>query len=360
MNANSSRVKQQRGFSTVEMVITIVIIAIVTTFGVLGIKSARAEYHQQNAARLFAQYVEKARQDAIRRHAATGNESSVQSFDAGTNTYAVTMDWGSGTVETRQFDLGSDLSFETIGKKVSFDWRGRIPEAWVFQIRSDYLNKSVPVDVSGSGDITVGEQHYPDRNIPQVEVSQVTGDVAPDDATPTPTANPTVDPTPSPQTSPSPSPTQSATPTPSPTATPNNNGNGNGPGGNNGNGNGNSTPTPTPTPTPSPSATPIPQCVSTISPSSITLSQSVSTHQTGTATFSMTNATGVRTLTATQAGNGNSLVISLSLARLEGSGSSVITVTSKNGAGNRGVFIVNVAGTPACGSGAHFTVSVTN
>ena len=370
MNAKSRRAKQQHGFTIAQMVITITIIAIVSTFGVLGIKNARAEYAHQNAARLFASYVEKTRQDAIRRHATSGNESSIESFNPGTGTYAVSMDFGSGTVETRNFELGSGLSFDTVAKKVSFDWRGRIPEAWVFQIHSGYLDKNVPVDVSGSGDITVGSQHFPDQDIPQIEVSQVTGDVA--DATPTPTptpvSTPSIQASPSPEVSPSPTPTQSATPTPtptptpSPTATPNGNGNGNGNNGNNGNGNGNSTPTPTPTPTPSPSASPspIPQCVSTVSPSTLLLSQSDSTKSRGTATFTMTNATGVRTISATQAGNGNSLVISLSLARIEGSGSSVVTVTTKNGAGNRGTFIVNVAGTPACGSGAQLTVSVSN
>jgi hypothetical protein len=80
----------------------------------------------------------------------------------------------------------------------------------------------------------------------------------------------------------------------------------------------------------------------------------------GTSTFTMTNATGVRIISASQAGNGNSLVLGLSLSRIEGSGSSVLSVTSKNGAGNRGVFIVNVTTDPACGSGAQLTVSVSN
>lgn len=356
MKANRRRVKQQHGFTIVQMVITIAIIAIVTTFGVLGIKNARAEYRLQNSSRLFASYIEKARQDAIRRHPVSGSESSVESFDPGTNTYAVTMDWGSGTVETRNFTLESGLSFDTAPKKVSFDWRGRITEAWVFQIHSDYLNRNMPVDVSGSGDITVGEQHFPDQMIPAVEISQVNGDVDTSTPTPSPTAStlptPPVDASPSPEASPSPT----ATPTPS------NNGNGQGPDGNNGNGNGNgnATPTPTATPVASPSATPIPQCVSAISPSTLSLSQSDATKQTGTATFTMTNATGVRTITATQVGNGNALVIGLSLSRIDGNGSSVVSITTKNGSGNRGTFVVNVAGTPACGSGAQLTVSVSN
>src|SRR5262245_31928127 len=112
--------KQQRGFTIMQMVITITIIAIVTTFGVLGIRNARAEYRLQSAARLFSTYIEKARVDAIRRHAPTGSESSVETFGPGTTTYAITMDFGSGSLETRTFSLETGLTFATEAKKVSF------------------------------------------------------------------------------------------------------------------------------------------------------------------------------------------------------------------------------------------------
>jgi type II secretory pathway pseudopilin PulG len=348
---------RQQGFTITQMVITLAIISLVSTFGVLGIRTARAQFKLQSSARLFASYVEKARLDAIRRHAEPGQESSIETFGE-TSSYAVTMDWGSGAPETRTFDLDSGLIFSTIAKKVSFNWRGRIDEAWVFQIYSDYLKDALPVDVSGSGDITVGEQHFPDQSIPPVEITQVTGDV---DVDPTPT--PTPEPIPGPEDDPNSSPTP--TPTPVEDTGPGN-GNGN-PGGGNGNGNGNDNPgsTPTPTPTPVPEDPegddpPIPQCISTISPSTLSLSQSDSSKLSGSATFTMVNATGVRTISATQAGNGNSLVVGVSLVRIDGSGSSVITVTTKNGAGNRGVFVVNVAGSPSCGSAQQLTVSVSN
>jgi len=344
-----------------QMIVTIAIISIVSVFGVLGITNARAEFRLQNSARLFASYVEKARVDAIRRHAPSGQESWIETFGPGTSDYAVTMDFGNG-LETRTFQLETGLAFSTAAARVTFDWRGRISQAWVFQIFSSYLERGMPVDVSGSGDITVGEQHFPDQLIPPVEVTQVTGDV---DSDPTPTPSPVVEATPpiedpggGDQTDPvDPTPT----PTPSPTATPPGNGNGSD-NGNNGNGNGNATPTPTPTPTPSPSpySTPIPQCVSTVSPSSLSLSQSNTIKQSGTATFTMTNATGVRIINAKQAGNGNSLTIALSLLRIDGSGSSVITVTTKKGGGNRGVFIVEISASPGCGSAVQLPVSVSN
>jgi type II secretory pathway pseudopilin PulG len=349
---------RKNGFTILQMIVTIAIIAIVTTFGVLGITTARAEFRLQNSARMFASYIEKARADSVRRHASPGAESSVETFGAGSTTYAVTMDFGSGTVETRSFPLETGLSFNTAAKKVAFDWRGRIPAAWVFQVFSTQLAKSLPVDVSGSGDITVGEQHFPDQLIPAVAIAEVTGDTISD-----PTAPPSGSPTPTPD--PSATPTPTPTPIPTPTPTPSNgNGGDNGNGGTgNGNGNGNNptpTPTPIPTPTPSVTPTPIPQCVATLSPSTLSLSQSVDALKTGTAVLRLTNATGVRTLSVAQEGNGNSLVTSLSLVRLDGSGYSIISVTTKNGAGNRGVFVVDVIADPACGSTQHLTVSVSN
>jgi type II secretory pathway pseudopilin PulG len=359
MNQNRRAARLQPGFTTLQMVVTIAIISVVSVFGVLGITNARAEFRLQNSARLFASYIEKARVDAIRRHAPDGEESSIETFGPGTSNYAVTMDFGSGALETRTFQLETGLSFSTAAKKVSFDWRGRITEAWVFQIFSSFLERSLPVDVSGSGDVAVGEQHFPDQLIPPVEVTQVTGDV---DADPTPTASPSVEATPPIEdpggggdvTDPVDDPPSDIPPTDD------GNGGDNGNGGTgNGNGNGNASPTPTPTPTPTPNEE-IPQCVSTISPNQLKLSQSDVTKQTGSATFTMANASGVRVISASLLGNGNSLNIEVGLQRIDGSGSSVITITTKHGAGNRGVFIVEVSGSPSCGSAQKLEVSVSN
>lgn len=367
MKLNSNDAKHERGFTVTQMVITISIIAVISTFGVLGIKTARAEFRLQSAARLFASYIEKARADSIRRQATPGDESSVEIFGEGTTGYAITMDFGNG-VETRTFELEPGIEFGTAAQKVSFDWRGRLTQpctftrSCVFQVRSVYLQQNLPVDVSGSGDITVGEQRFPDRLIPEVAISEVTNDVDNSTPIPTPTPSPSPQGTPPVEDSPDPEDDPEPTPTPSPTPTPNGNGNGSGndgaPGnGDNGNPNGNPTPSPTPSVSPSPGT---PQCTSTISPSELLLSQSEENHQTGTATFSMTNATGVRIISVSQAGNGNSLTLGLSLERIDGPGSSVITVTTKPGAGNRGVFVVQVAASPGCGSTQKLTVTVSN
>lgn len=364
MRPNSRTTTQQRGFTIPQMVITLMIIAVVSATGVLGIKTARAEFRLQNNARLFATYIEKARADAIRRHAAVAEESSIETFGPGTTGYAITMDFGTGTVETRTFNLDSGLSFSTAAKKVSFDWRGRIAEAWVFQVFSDYLQRSLPVDVSGSGDITVGEQHFPDQLIPPVVIAEVTGDVdLSANPTPTPTPTPTPsgtppleepDPEDSPDATPTPTPTPTATPTPTPT--PNGNGNGDGNDGNNGNDN---NPNASPTPTPTPGGT---ECTSSVSPSELFLSQSDPTKQSGTVTFTMVaNGTGTpRIISASQLGNGNAVNLSLSLLRIDGSGSSVLTIGTKSGAGNRGVFIIQVSADPSCGSAQQIKVTINN
>src|SRR4030095_13489952 len=131
MNHNRGVTTQQHGFTTMQMIVTISIISIVSVFGVLGITNARAEFRLQSSARLFATYIEKARVDAIRRHAPSGQESSIETFGPGRSDYAVTMDFGAGNLETRTFYLETGLSFSTTAKKVTFDWRGRITEAWV-------------------------------------------------------------------------------------------------------------------------------------------------------------------------------------------------------------------------------------
>ena len=374
----NSRIKQQHGFTLTQMLFTIAIIAIVSTFGVMGIRTARAEFRLQSSARLFASYIEKARADSVRRHAAPGDESWVQSSAAGGNTYTIRMDFGTGTVETRTFTLDPGLEFSTASLLVTFDWRGRLTQqcsetlSCVFQVLSPTLDKAIPVDVSGSGDITVDAQHFPDGLIEEIPLTAVNnGDVNPDPGgTPAVEGTPPIDPvdpvdpidpidpidpggdtaTPTP----TPTPTVTPTATPSPTATPHGNGNGGGNDGNNGNGNGNASPTPTPTGSG--------QCVATLSPSSFTISQSDETKKTGTAVFTMSGESlgTTRIITATLQGNGNSVEITKSLTRIDGSGSSVISVTSKNGSGNRGVFQVNVFAEPSCGSPQVLTVTVNN
>jgi len=61
----------QHGFTTIQLLITLAIGAIVTAFATVGIVTARAHIRRVNSARNFAVLVERARSDSIRRHAAT-------------------------------------------------------------------------------------------------------------------------------------------------------------------------------------------------------------------------------------------------------------------------------------------------
>lgn len=351
-----SSARSQGGFTIIQMVITLAIIGVVSTFGILGITSARAEMRIQNSARTFAVYIERARSDAVRRHAAAGSESTVETFGPGTNYFNVRMDFnGTGVLTTRTFTLDTNVEFSTVAQTAVFDWRGRIPVELAFQVFNG--SKSIPVDISGSGDVTIDSQIFADLVIPDVVGSAVASDVVPD-------------PTPFPPVTPTPTPTPNPSPTPTPTPTPNGNGNGNG--GNNGNGNnGNGNPTPTPTPVPTPTPTPIPTptptptptgqpppCTSSVTPTTLTLSQSQSTHRSGTAVFTLTNGIGVRTIKAAMVGQ--SLNLSVSPTSISGSGSATVTIASKTGNGNRGTFLVNISATPSCGTTQQVTVTVSN
>jgi Tfp pilus assembly protein FimT len=341
-----------------QMIITVAIIAIVSTFGFLGIVNARARMRVQNSARMFAAYAEKVRADSIRRHAAVGNEASIQSNSEGGNTFTVRMDFdGSGNLQTRTFTLDQDVTFNNSPKTATFDWRGRITDSVVFQVFNSSVNFGLPVDISGSGDVTIGDQIFGDQAIPDVALAGVSPDIA-TDPTPYPTATP--DPTPTPNPDP--------TPTPVPTATPPGNGNGNGNGTPPDNSPHNSptptplpsaTPTPSINPSPTPSPSPIPPiCSSAIDRESLTLSQSLVS--TGAVRFTLTNATGTHTISATTAGNGNPLTLTVVPTSFVGNGTAVITVGAKSGAGNRGSFTVNISASPTCGTTRQVSVTVNN
>jgi len=122
---NTQTPNSQLGFSTIQLLITIAVVAIVCTFAFMGIISARAHLRRTNSARLFASYVEQARADSVRRHAQGAQQASIQQIN--TTTYAVTMDFsGSGTVTTKNFSTESGVTIN-MPRTVTFDWRGRIP-----------------------------------------------------------------------------------------------------------------------------------------------------------------------------------------------------------------------------------------
>ena len=159
-----------RGFSLLELMIVMTVIAIVSTFAILGIKRSRNSINLQNSARVFASYCEKARLGAIRRHDATNVDIT------GPTTYNVTMDFdATGTIGVRTFTLEKGVVFtdstntaytvdgggnvsSSNGEAVSwadFNWRGRTSQCSMLFRMQNSNNERSAVQVAGSGDVTI-------------------------------------------------------------------------------------------------------------------------------------------------------------------------------------------------------------
>jgi type II secretory pathway pseudopilin PulG len=149
--------RSDRGFSILQMVITLTIASVVSTFAVISFVNSRQSLRKQNSVRLLAGNLEKARLDSIRRHASPFPSSVV--FTSPT-TYDVTMDYGSGTPTTRTFTFEGGVEvFSTPLPSVSFNWRGRTAACTNrFAIKNTRGEQS-EIDVSDAGDVTV------DRNV---------------------------------------------------------------------------------------------------------------------------------------------------------------------------------------------------
>lgn len=148
------RRRGERGFGIVQIVITLAIAGIISTFAIMKITYARDSMRLAGSARLFGSWVEKARLDAIRRHAT----SSVQFLN--TTTYRVTMDFdGRGVIGSRDitFDQGVSL-LSAAPPTLSFDWRGRVSNCTLTFAMQNNSGDQTSVDVTGSGDVTVDNE----------------------------------------------------------------------------------------------------------------------------------------------------------------------------------------------------------
>ena len=323
--------RREDGFSLLQLVLVLAITVIVSGAAVMSIQGARRSLRLANSGRQFASYLEKARADSVRRRAQPGNESSVQLVN--TTTYRVSMGWnGSTTVTSRDFPLENGVVFQSILITIRFDWRGRpttgVETAFALKNEADeFLN----VDVTGSGDVTLGSEVFQDADIPNVNLNaNVTGDTIVDqpdpNATPTPTPTPTPVPTATP--TPTPYPTATPTPTPDPSATP--------------------TPTPNPTATPTPVPTPVP-CVPAVSPPSISIRKSI-----GSAPVTITLSGGGHGTVYIES-NPPNLTVTPATQTIIAGGAATFVISSNNT--TRGDFTV-VFNTP-CGT-TSVVVSVTN
>ncbi len=321
------RVKGERGFTMIQVLITVSLVAIVSTFGVMAIGSARASFRLSGSSRELAGFLEKARSNAIRRN----NTATVSIVNA--TSYTVTMDSdGDGTVETRTITLQDGVTFDngSIGTSAVFDWRGRVPNQLGIILRND-RGASSSINLSGAGDVTLDNEIFQDGQIGDITLNTNAPDTV---ASPTPSGSPGATPyptaTPTPQSSPTATPTPqsspSATPTPQPTATPTPNPT--------------ATPTPyptaTPTPTPTPAPTPIPCSIT--APSTLTFPRNGSPK-----TFSISVANGnASVITAGKAGKVTG--ITPASTTVTGAGTVLYTVTYGSGNGTGTITLTSVCG----------------
>jgi type II secretory pathway pseudopilin PulG len=155
----------ESGFSIIETIIVLLIITIAGSFAVMGYARARASMRVDNSARIFAGHLERARTDAIRRH----DTARVQILTNNATSFVVTMDFdGNGTVDPpRVVNLEDGVRINSIPRDVLYNWRGRVAGGGfsLSFVRADG-GYSVQLDVTGSGDITIGEDRFLDDDIP--------------------------------------------------------------------------------------------------------------------------------------------------------------------------------------------------
>jgi hypothetical protein len=313
----STAFNNARGFSTIQLIITIAVMVIVSGFAVVSISRARDHVRLMNSARQFAAYVERARADAVRRH---GN-ASVNVVD--TTTYSITMDWdGFGTTRTQNFSLERGVVFTTPVIGIQFNWRGRIAgeQSFGFAVnRNTIWERTVSVGVTGSGDVTFDAEYFYDSQLPAVTTTGTGGNVLAEPGatpgsgygTPTPTPSPGASPTPTAGASPTPTadPQASPTPTATPTANP--------------------SPTATADPSPSPTATTSPQPCLLNAPDEVTIVSNGSS----TVSVNRTNVTGTGTITGTSSNSGQIQVTPGSLT-VSGTAAGSFTITVKKISGS--------------------------
>lgn len=335
----------ERGTTILHIVLTLTILSIISTFAVLGIRTARANIRLTNSSRRFASFLEKARADAVRRH----GDATVAPLTL--TSYTVTMDFDlNGTVETRTFQMEDGVAFtDPLPAAITFDWRGRINSDPISYTLENNVQVQARVDVSGAGDVTFDSDVYDDY-VPAINVnggagagvdlgSVINGNASPHtsptpsptpsggpSSTPTPTPVPTPTPQPTPTPIPTPTPLVTPTPTPVPTPTPQ--------------------PTPTPTPVPTPTPTPTPQtCSLNASPASISIRKNG-----GSANVSLSVSTGSGSISV--ASKPSNLTVALLSG---GNGTASYSILSNNN--SRGTF--NVTFTSPCGTKV-VSVTVTN
>ncbi|MDT4954870.1 MAG: hypothetical protein QOJ02_3008 [Acidobacteriota bacterium] len=191
--------QHERGFSLIQLLITLAIISIVSTFAVFGITRARATMRLTASQRELAGYLEQARTDSIRRHATTPASSTETDLRAtitvpaaGGTTYTVTMDFDKDGVldATRTITLQDGVTFNGNAATITFDWRGRTAGETPISFKND-RGDTGNINITGSGDITLDAETFHDGAISSVTLNNnsVSGDVITDSTVSTGSSN---------------------------------------------------------------------------------------------------------------------------------------------------------------------------
>lgn len=196
-NAHTT-LKRECGFTTVQLIITIAIIGIASTFAVVAIGHSRSAMRLSASERELASYLEQARTDSIRRHASapasgeTDLRAKVSVPANGATTYTVTMDFDKDGVldSPRTISLQSGVTFNGVANTVAFDWRGRTAGEISIGLINERGSTS-NINITGSGDITLNTDVFQDEDIPAVVLNKgdVSGDVIVDASPYTGTSN---------------------------------------------------------------------------------------------------------------------------------------------------------------------------
>ncbi|HEX8180624.1 MAG TPA: GspH/FimT family pseudopilin [Pyrinomonadaceae bacterium] len=169
-NDTEGRAPRAAGFSMIELLLTVTVMAIIAGFAVFNIIRTRENTRLINAAHELQGYIEKARADAMRRH----GTARIRVLNAAS--YEVGLDLnGDGLTDANNdnnFDA-ADLRVVTLPPGVNFitnpmpaaaqfDWRGRIAGDITFTLQGvdnqgGARNWMPPISlaVAGGGDITI-------------------------------------------------------------------------------------------------------------------------------------------------------------------------------------------------------------
>lgn len=166
-----------QGFSLPEVFIAVLILAIVTTFSLMGISKAQSSLRLTNGTDTLKVYLQKAFSDAKRRNAR--GDARAKILITSTTTYQVTIDFnGDGIPESRTITLPPKITFVYNPANppiATIDWRGNVAEGSVlFNLKSE-LNQTLELELTSNGDTNL-KSEFP--TLPTVSTTPNSSDVS--------------------------------------------------------------------------------------------------------------------------------------------------------------------------------------